>query len=94
MTDTIAFVRKPGLSFTKAISSHPEKQTINIDRACSQHQCYIDALEENGIEVITFPALGSYPDAPFIEDTTVILDHVAVACSNKEKSRQGEGKSI
>ena len=94
MTDTIAFVRKPGLSFTKAISSHPEKKTINIDRAYSQHQCYVDALEENGIEVITFPALDSYPDAPFIEDTTVILDHVAVACSNKEKSRQGEGKSI
>jgi len=94
MIQTIAFVRRPGYSFTQVISSHPEKHTIDIKRACSQHQCYVSALEENRVKVITFPALEDYPDAPFVEDTTVVFDHVAVACSNKKKSRQGEGKSI
>lgn len=94
MTQTIAFVRKPSSSFAQAISSHPEKHTIDVELACSQHQLYVSALEENGIEVITFPALEDCPDAPFVEDTTVVFDHVAVACSNKEKSRQGEGESI
>ena len=94
MTQTIAFVRKPGSSFTQAISSHPGKKTINIERARSQHQSYVSALQEAGIEVVIFPALEDYPDAPFVEDTTVVFEHVAVACSNKEKLRQGEGESI
>ena len=94
MTQTIAFVRKPGLNFARAISSHPEKHTIDVERALSQHQRYVSVLKKNGIDVIAFPALEDYPDAPFVEDTTVVFDHVAVACSNKEKSRQGEGESI
>ena len=94
MTQTIAFVRKPGFSFAQATSSHPEKHIIDVERACSQHQSYVSALKETGIDVITLPALEDCPDAPFVEDTMVVFDHVAVACSNKEKSRQGEGKSI
>ena len=94
MTQTIAFVRQPGSSFAQAISSHPEKHTIDVERARSQHRHYVSALQETGIEVVTFPALEDYPDAPFVEDTTVVFDHLAVACSNKEKSRQGEGESI
>ena len=94
MTQTIAFVRKPSSSFAQAISSHPEKHTIDVERACLQHQRYVSALKKNGIEVITFPALEDCPDSPFVEDTTVVFDHVAVACSNKEQSRQSEGESI
>jgi len=94
MTKTIAFVRRPGFSFAQAISSHPEKHTINVERACIQHQRYVSALKKNGVEVITFPALEDCPDSPFVEDTTVVFDHVAVACPNKEKTRQREGASI
>ena len=94
MTQTIAFVRKPGFSFARAISSHPGKHIIDIERACFQHHSYVSALKETGIDVITLPALEDCPDAPFVEDTIVVFDHVAVACRNKERSRRGEGKSI
>lgn len=94
MTQTIAFVRSPGSSFTQVLSPHPEKHSINAERACSQHDRYVSALKETGIEVVVFPALEECPDAPFVEDTTVVFGHVAVACPNKEKSRQGEGASI
>ena len=94
MTQTIAFVRSPGSTFSHAISPHPDKHSIDVDRACSQHERYVSALKETGIEVFQFPPLDECPDAPFVEDTTVVFDHVAVACPNKEKSRQGEGASI
>ena len=94
MPKTIAFVRRPGPSFNQAISVNPKNQPINVKLACLQHECYIAALEEAGIEVILFPAAYEYSDAPFVEDTTVVFDHVALACPNKEKSRRGEGTSI
>ena len=94
MPKTIAFVRRPGPSFNQAISANPKNQPINVKRACLQHECYIAALEETGMEVVLLPAVYEYPDAPFVEDTTVVFDHVALACPNKEKSRRGEGASI
>ncbi|MBT3515631.1 MAG: hypothetical protein HOB32_10320 [Nitrospina sp.] len=94
MTKIIAFVRRPGSSFNQAISAKPKNQPINVKLACLQHDRYIVALEEANAEVVSLPAINEYPDAPFLEDTTVILDNTAVACPNKEKSRRGEGTSI
>ena len=94
MPKTIAFVRRPGPSFNQAISANPKNQPINVKLACLQHECYIAALEEAGIEVVLFPVAYEYPDAPFVEDTTVVFDHLALACPSKEKSRRGEGASI
>jgi len=94
MPKIIAFVRKPGSSFNQAISNKPKNQPINVKRACLQHDRYIAALEESHAEVISLPSINEYPDAPFVEDTTVILDSIAVACPNKENSRRGEGTSI
>ena len=90
----IGFVRKPGYSFTNSISCHSKKDSISFKLACSQHKNYIAALQKTGIELVVLPALEEYPDAPFVEDTTVVLDGLAIVCPNKEKSRQGEGSSI
>ncbi len=62
MPKTIAFVRRPGPSFNQAISANPKNQPINLKRACLQHECYIAALEETGIEVVQLPAVYEYPD--------------------------------
>jgi len=94
MPKTIAFVRRPGPSFNQAISANPKNQPVNVKRACLQHECYIAALEETGVEIVLLPDAYEYPDAPFVEDTTIVFDHVALACPNKEKSRIGEGASI
>ena len=94
MPKTIAFVRRPGSSFSQAISANPKNQPIDLKRACLQHEHYIAALEKTGVEIVSLPAIHGYPDAPFVEDTTVVFDHLALACPNKEKSRRGEGASI
>ena len=94
MPKTIAFVRRPDPSFNQAISANPKDQPIDLKRACLQHEHYIAALEKTGVEIVSLPAIHGYPDAPFVEDTTVVFDHLALACPNKEKSRRGEGASI
>ena len=94
MPKTIAFVRRPDSSFSQAISANPKDQPIDLKRACLQHEHYIAALEKTGVEIVSLPAIHGYPDAPFVEDTTVVFDHLALACPNKEKSRRGEGASI
>ena len=90
----IGFVRRPGDSFTNSISYHPKKDSISFKLAYSQHENYIAALQKTWIALVVLPALEKYPDAPFVEDTTVVLDGLAIACPNKEKSRQGEGSSL
>ena len=94
MSKIIAVVRKPGPSFKQAISANPRNLPIDIKLACLQHDRYVAALKKIKVAVISLPSLQKYPDGPFVEDTTVILGHVALACPNKEKSRQGEGSSI
>ena len=94
MSRIIAIVRKPGPSFKQAISANPRNLPIDIKLACLQHDRYVAALKKIKVAVISLPSLQKYPDGPFVEDTTVILDHVALACPNKEKSRQGEGSNI
>ena len=94
MTKPIAFVRRPGPSYNRAISANPKDQPIDLKRAYLQHKLYISALEEAGVRVIVLPAIHEYPDGPFVEDTTVVFDHIALACHNKTKSRRGEGASI
>ena len=94
MPKTIAFVRRPDPSFNQAISANPKDQPIDLKRASLHHEHYIAALEKTGVEIVSLPAIHGYPDAPFVEDTTVVFDHLALACPNKEKSRRGEGASV
>ena len=94
MTRTIALVRAPGPAFVRVLSLHPEKHLIDVERACAQHARYVSALEASGIRVVALPPLENCPDAPFVEDTAVIFDDLAVTCPMKEKSRREEGASV
>ena len=76
-----ALVRPPGVSFLKAISSHPQKNGINYAKALNQHQSYL-APED------------SLPDSTFVEDMAFIYGKKAFLCSTKEKSRQKELDSV
>tara|TARA_B100000686_G_scaffold352290_1_gene453772 strand:+ start:1340 stop:2116 length:777 start_codon:yes stop_codon:yes gene_type:complete len=89
-----ALVRKPTPSIVRAISQHPEKHTINYERARDQHHQYVAVLESSGAKVIHLPQLNDYPDAVFIEDTAVTVEDKAYLCSMGAKSRHSEGLSV
>ncbi|MFP6637361.1 MAG: arginine deiminase family protein [Nitrospinaceae bacterium] len=85
-----AFVRKPGLKFSQAISEHPQKVNIDLPTALRQHQCYVNTLKEAGGKVEFLPPKNHLPDATFVEDTAVVLEDKILLCPMQEPSRQEE----
>ena len=94
MSSFTVLVGKPSPAFVRALSSHPQKNQIDYQLACDQHLRYIDALQQAGAHVVTLEPLDDFPDSPFVEDTTIILDHEALICPMKEESRRGEIASV
>jgi dimethylargininase len=85
-----AFVRKPGLNFSQALSKHPGKKDIDLAIALHQHKNYVDALKEVGGKVEHLSPQDHLPDATFVEDTAVVLEDKILLCPMKELSRQEE----
>ncbi len=91
--------------FSKAIVRKPCKNLINgltsanlgkpdYHLALKQHQKYIEALEECGLNVIVLEADENYPDSTFVEDTALLTPHCAVITNPGAPSRKGEIKEM
>ena len=89
----VALVRSVPESFVDAIVMG-ERPSIDLDRARSQHATYRRALEREGYEVRIVPADEAHPDCPFVEDTAVVLDTVAVATRPGAPARRGEVAAV
>jgi len=89
-----AIVREPGNKYTKCISSHPQRHTIDVILARKQHAVYCRTLEELGIEVIKLPRDDEHPDSCFVEDTAVIFGRKALICRMAKDSRRGEEAGV
>jgi dimethylargininase len=87
--------------FTKAIVKRPCKNLVNglttanlgkpdYDLALKQHQRYIEALIECGLEVTILEADEDYPDSVFVEDTAVLTPRCAIITNPGAPSRRGE----
>jgi dimethylargininase len=85
-----AIVREPGDKYTKCISSHPQRHTIDIELARKQHATYCKTLEELGIDVIRLPRDDVHPDSCFVEDNAVVFGRKALICRMAKESRRGE----
>ncbi|MEK9629299.1 MAG: arginine deiminase family protein [Nitrospinota bacterium] len=94
MPSFTALVRPPGTLFPQAISNHPEKTKIDLPRALSQHQKYVEALKQLGGDILSLPSEDSLPDSTFVEDTAFVLGVTAYLCSAKEESRRDEVDSV
>ena len=66
-------VREPGSSFRDALSTHAERDRIDVDRAIAQHRAFVAALADAGLGVVPLPAEPELPDAPFVSDTLIAL---------------------
>ncbi len=87
--------------FKKAIVRKPCKNLVNglttanlgkpdYQLALIQHQAYIEALEECGLEVTVLEADEKHPDSTFIEDTALLTAHCAIIANPGAHSRNGE----
>ena len=88
-----AYVRKPGLKFSQALSEHPDRKTIDLALTLRQHAGYVEALKEAGGRVEFLSPQDHLPDATFVEDTAVILPDKILLCPVLEPSRKEEVRS-
>ena len=84
-----AIVRKPCKNLVNGLT------TANLGKpdyqlALIQHQAYIEALEECGLEVTVLEADEKHPDSTFIEDTALLTAHCAIIANPSAHSRNGE----
>ncbi|MCA9709833.1 MAG: N(G),N(G)-dimethylarginine dimethylaminohydrolase [Myxococcales bacterium] len=85
-----AWVRAPGDAYVDCLRTHPEGAP-DVARALDEHEGYVRALEDAGVEVVRVPAAEGLPDACFVEDVAVVLDHeVAVLTRPGAPSRRLE----
>ncbi len=91
--------------FSQAIVRTPCKNMINgitsadlgkpdYARALVQHQRYIDALKQCGLQVTILDPDETYPDATFVEDTALITPGCSIITNPGAASRKGEIQAI
>ena len=90
----IALTRAVPPSIVHCELSHLERVPIDVDRAIAQHEEYERALAALGCRVLRIAPEPEMPDSVFVEDTAVVLDHVAVITWPGAESRRGETRSM
>ena len=89
MQFTKAIVRIPCERMTEGLSSSGFGKP-DYSKAIMQHEKYVQALEDCGLEVIVLPSDNDFPDSTFVEDTALLTPVVAVITLPGAPSRKGE----
>jgi dimethylargininase len=90
MMPKTAIVREPGNSYSKCISCHPLRHTIDLGKARRQHAEYCRVLADMGLELIRVPRDDHNADSCFVEDNAVIHAGKALICRMAKDSRRNE----
>ncbi len=88
-----AIVRTPGKSIVQGLST-AGLGLPDYSKALLQHQEYIKALEDCGVEVLVLPPDEEFPDSTFVEDVALLTPHGAIVTNPGAPSRKGETTAI
>ena len=95
MTEWRAHSRRPApLGLEHCELTHLERQPVDPDRLALQHERYVRALRDLGLEVEILEPLPDHPDALFVEDLAIVLDELAVITRPGAESRRGEAPEV
>jgi len=86
---TRAIVRRPGPEFSRGITT-ASLGLPDYDLALEQHARYCEALEACGLDLAVLEADPAHPDCPFVEDTAVVTERIAVIARPGAGRRRGE----
>lgn len=87
-------VRRPCRAICEGITSAPELGQPTYEKALQQHDTYIEALKQCGVEVTVLEADERYPDSCFVEDPALITRKCAIITNPGAASRNGEKNEI
>lgn len=89
-----AIVRVPGKSLINGLSDSKSLGLPDYDKAIIQHNSYIEALKNCGLEVMILEACEDYPDSTFIEDVALITPECVIITRPGAPSRRGEVEEV
>ena len=84
-----AITRQPANSAVDGLRTE-DTGAVDIKLMLRQHSEYRQALQQAGAILTELPALSAYPDAHFVEDTTLCLPNLAVMMRPGAETRRGE----
>ena len=87
-------VRRPCRALVGGITSNPQLGKPDYELALRQHDSYIAALKQCGVQVTVLPADERYPDSCFVEDPAVITRKCTIITNPGAPSRNGEKDEI
>lgn len=90
----LALTRELTSSFGDGERTFVERERIDLDRARAQLEAYESALRILGCTVERLAAEPDMSDAPFIEDTAVVLDELAIITRPGAESRRRETNRV
>jgi len=94
VTQKRALVRPPSAAFRRCMSTHPLRDTVNIELAREQHDRYVKTLCDLGVDVMKLEPDPTLPDACFVEDTAVVRGGRALLTRPRPVSRRAEVSEV
>lgn len=91
-TPITAYVRAPSTAYARCLREQPCE--IDVAVATRQHDGYVAALHDAGIDVRWLQPMLDAPDAMFVEDTAVIIDDAALVTYPGASTRRCETASV
>ena len=86
----LAITRQPGRMLSQCEITHIERTPVDVEGARRQHAAYEAALREAGAVVESLAPNDELPDSPFVEDTAIVTDEIAVVTALGAGSRARE----
>lgn len=87
-------VRRPCSAIKDGISGGTYEGIPDYELALKQHNDYIAALVQCGVDVTVLPADERYPDSCFVEDPALLTRKCAIITNPGAESRNGEKEEI
>jgi dimethylargininase len=73
-----ALVRRPSALLGDGLTTHIDRVPVDAGLAARQWQDYVTAFHDNGWPTLEVEPADELPDAPFVEDTVVVVGDLAV----------------
>lgn len=73
-----ALVRRPSRRLEDGLTTHVDRVPVDVELAARQWEDYVAAFESSGWPTIEVEPADELPDAPYVEDTVVVVDDLAV----------------
>jgi dimethylargininase len=85
-----ALVRRPSPRFDDGLTTHIDRVPVDPDLAARQWADYVAAFRAGGWATVEVEPADDLPDAPFVEDTVVVVDDLAVVARPGARERLAE----